>query len=1355
MKKFLYFTILSIAPFFTYGQLTSTKNHIYSVSYRTAVTDGTTVNDSLKKESIVYFDGLGRPIQSIIPNIGGNKEEIISHFEYDEFGRQTKSYLPYSTNLTNEKGYVSNAISNIAPYYQTKYPQDFLNGVNPYSEIITENAPNGKLLKQSAPGSDWKVLESGNDHTTKYDYRFNNSNDILHFDVEFTADDFLTPNIVFKGFYNQSELYVNIVKNENWIPSDGQLNTTETYTDKNGKTILVRTFEIVGGTQKTLNTYFVYDYFGNLTYTISPKASETFVVSIIGASYYNQNITYGQLVNNPLSGMVNNTAATISQSGTDQLVVNFNFALSKGKTIKTGVIATLLTTYPNMILGNITNGSYNFQVSINNNNLVITDLAGIPLPTLVTHVFTFTNTIPLGAYMAPIDTTVLKELCYQYKYDNKNRLVEKKIPGKDWEYFIYDKLNRPILSQDYTLRNAGNKWLFVKYDAYGRTIYNGEYVNSNSRNSIQTTVDNNPLTPLFETKTATASTLGGTSIYYTNNAFPNFASIVPLSIIYYDNYSFDTGGISVPTSTSYGSAITNQTKGLVTGSKIKVLETSSWITTCIAYDNEVRPIWTTSKNNYFGTTDVVETKLNFLGNPLENKTVHSRTGVVTNLTTYDYFSYDHADRLVKHTQKIGANAIELISFNKYDDMGKVVQQKTGGTPAATYLATNALQTIDYGFNVRGWLTSINDVNNLGSDLFAFDKRHNNPIDGTALYNGNISQTRWKTANDNQLRSYTYTYDKLERIKSAIFKNDSIAVENNKYNLKQVEYDANGNITYLNRSGWLIGGTYNDNMDDLTYHYTGNKLTKVKESSVGVLTDGFKTILPLSDNAPQYNYDDNGNITADRNKNIISITYNHFNLPKTITFGGTVTKKIEFIYTASGVKIEKKITNNTAINTTQYAGNYIYEKIGSIPTLKYMSHSQGYTAINGSTYKYVYQYKDHLGNVRLSYAKNASGALEIIEENNYFPFGMKHGGYNNVVSSSGNSIAQKFKFNGQETLDNFDLTITEMDFRQYDHALGRFFGIDALAESSVNLTPYHFTKNNPILGSDPSGLLTQYQNPNINSVPHTPYFAPNGGFMGFFGNTPDSFLDNVKNGYGLGGGMSGAGGAVGGYGAGTGYTNSAALGVDYNVALAGGQWITIGNYYDVSNGDPYLYISQNFEDGSIIDGFNGMSSGYENVVTALKYQIWNPYFGGIDSDDLTFVSNSLSVFGTYLGALKDRADWISQNYHTPYGTRSTSAKQIVESTRQNYSKLANNVNKFSKGVTYLSVGVTVLNIAVNKELKASDILSFMVTGLSAIPTGGWIFGGAYLVTDLIVTSASGKSLGQHLDDKFNGGVITKF
>ncbi|RKN75916.1 RHS repeat domain-containing protein [Ulvibacterium marinum] len=140
---------------------------------------------------------------------------------------------------------------------------------------------------------------------------------------------------------------------------------------------------------------------------------------------------------------------------------------------------------------------------------------------------------------------------------------------------------------------------------------------------------------------------------------------------------------------------------------------------------------------------------------------------------------------------------------------------------------------------------------------------------------------------------------------------------------------------------------------------------------------------------------------------------------------------------------------------------------------YFIDPEGYvtpSAVEG--YDYVYQYLDHLGNVRLSYTDD-NGQLEIVEENNYYPYGLKHQGYNDVISPNGNSTAQKWKFQGVELEESLGLDFYEMDFRNYNPAIGRFISIDPLAEERDWLTPYNFVQNNPILRVDPSGLLDDY------------------------------------------------------------------------------------------------------------------------------------------------------------------------------------------------------------------------------------------------------------------------------------------
>ncbi|WP_201292151.1 RHS repeat domain-containing protein, partial [Tenacibaculum maritimum] len=130
--------------------------------------------------------------------------------------------------------------------------------------------------------------------------------------------------------------------------------------------------------------------------------------------------------------------------------------------------------------------------------------------------------------------------------------------------------------------------------------------------------------------------------------------------------------------------------------------------------------------------------------------------------------------------------------------------------------------------------------------------------------------------------------------------------------------------------------------------------------------------------------------------------------------------------------------------------------------------------------YVYQYKDHLGNIRLSYTDNNNDGViqtdgmntEIIEESNYYPFGLKHKGYNGNISSLGNSVAQKFGYNGKEL--NEELGIQWMDFgaRNYDAALGRWMNLDPLAEKMRRHSPYNYAFDNPVYFIDPDGMMPQ-------------------------------------------------------------------------------------------------------------------------------------------------------------------------------------------------------------------------------------------------------------------------------------------
>ncbi|WP_420834735.1 RHS repeat-associated core domain-containing protein [Aquimarina longa] len=120
---------------------------------------------------------------------------------------------------------------------------------------------------------------------------------------------------------------------------------------------------------------------------------------------------------------------------------------------------------------------------------------------------------------------------------------------------------------------------------------------------------------------------------------------------------------------------------------------------------------------------------------------------------------------------------------------------------------------------------------------------------------------------------------------------------------------------------------------------------------------------------------------------------------------------------------------------------------------------------------MYNYKDHLGNTRLSYTKNDAGTLEIVEESNYYPFGLTHKGYNSSVSSLGNSTAQLLKFGGKEQQDELGLDWIDITARNYDPALGRWMNLDPLAENMRRHSPYNYAFDNPIYYIDPDGMVS--------------------------------------------------------------------------------------------------------------------------------------------------------------------------------------------------------------------------------------------------------------------------------------------
>ncbi|MGI9583203.1 DUF6443 domain-containing protein, partial [Chryseobacterium sp. RRHN12] len=145
------------------SQLTNTENYVYSKTY---LSDPTLANVK-SSETVQYFDGLGRLKQIVNVKASPLGRDVVTHIEYDQFGRQVKDYLPVPQGNTLNGAIIPNPLSNTA---STPYGQEKI-----YSEKVLENSPLDRIQQQIQVGNDWS------NKPVKFEYSANIGNDVYKF----------------------------------------------------------------------------------------------------------------------------------------------------------------------------------------------------------------------------------------------------------------------------------------------------------------------------------------------------------------------------------------------------------------------------------------------------------------------------------------------------------------------------------------------------------------------------------------------------------------------------------------------------------------------------------------------------------------------------------------------------------------------------------------------------------------------------------------------------------------------------------------------------------------------------------------------------------------------------------------------------------------------------------------------------------------------------------------------------------------------------------------------------------------------------------------------------------------------
>ena len=574
-----------------------------------------------------------------------------------------------------------------------------------------------------------------------------------------------------------------------------------------------------------------------------------------------------------------------------------------------------------------------------------------------------------------LTATQLDELVFQYEYDEYGRVKREKAPGAGWTEYVYDKWDRLILSRHEAQQwNGNNSWTFYKYDGLNRVVLSGEVESTKTRSQFQSEAD-------ASSEGRYESSSGGYEINYTiNNTFPDLTwseyinKYEVLKINQYDNYYFlvysawDAEGHDFSYQSPSGfTGATSSAIDLPTGSKVKILGSSTWLNTVIYYDDKLRVIQTVAENHK-GGLDRISQELEWDGELQKQLVEHTSTGNSVDVLTE--FVYAHNGQLLESWQTIdepgNSGDRVLVAEYKYNAIGQVIEKNLHSTNGTSFL-----QSVDYDYNIRGWSNTINnvDLNDGENDVFGMQFNYTNTvsINGTNFqgrYDGLVSSMSWNSDNDPVTSGVQggvktingFNYDGRNRLESMKYATGggSWTGDAGDYDTSY-EYEDNGNLRKIIRKA---EGTEIDSLE-MGYIANSNKLKYVDDSKTD---EGFDEKTVSSGILTEYAYDAMGNMIEDDNKDIVVINYNHLQLVDKVEFyDGT---EVRNTYDAVGNKLTKAVYDgdNNLIGKVDYVGliEYVDDEVNQVFTDEGRAYRQ-----NGE-YHYEYFLMDHQQNNRVAF-----------------------------------------------------------------------------------------------------------------------------------------------------------------------------------------------------------------------------------------------------------------------------------------------------------------------------------------------------------------------------------------------------
>ena len=591
------------------------------------------------KQSTSYFDGLGRPLQTVQRQItpGSNPADIVTPVVYDPFGREIYKYLPYvaSTGNTSDGGFKQDPFTDQANFYQNIYPaqQPAYTGEQVYySQTNVEASPLNRTLKAMAPGNSW----AGSGKGDSLQYLTSISADSVQIwtitnDTLTYVDNDLTTNIpASAGYYPAGQLYKTVTIDE-------QGHAVVEYKDKDGLVILkkVQIGAIpadFSGLSSWLCTYYIYDYMDQLRFVLSPKA-----VNIAYGNGWNlsaDTTTLNELCfRYEFDGQKRMTAKKVPGAGWTYLIYDQRDRLVFTQDVNMRTRSQWLTTIYDGMNRPTTTGMVTYTGDPSQLQQYVTGVTGGS----TTGTVTITGTSPV-AIPQSLDLTGV---------ENGDQQAQ----------------NLITLDNGFSTPDTVN---FTGEIVVGVTSSGASFTNTLS-------VVNNPI--------------------------PSGSTLIPLTMTFYDDYSNTPDKQYTTTYNSLLDAGTNQhvelipttaiqqavqTIGAVTGTKVHVIENpndltqGNWLETATFYDDRLRASQTQS-DNYKGGHDTVTNLYNFTGKVLTTYLAHANPQAAFNSNTRvkTNINLDEANRVLQVYETVNDTSKRLVAQDTYDQLGQLTQKQLG------------------------------------------------------------------------------------------------------------------------------------------------------------------------------------------------------------------------------------------------------------------------------------------------------------------------------------------------------------------------------------------------------------------------------------------------------------------------------------------------------------------------------------------------------------------------------------------------------------------------------------------------------------------------------------------------------